>query len=53
MAKKKEQKKEIDLVLNNLYLRYFFNRDMGDLARANYWMQRIDEHKKTTNDTHP
>lgn len=30
-----------------LYQRYFFNRDIGDNARAKYWLSRIDEHHKT------
>jgi hypothetical protein len=32
-----------------LYQRYQFNKDMGDVARANYWMARINEYKKLHN----
>lgn len=36
----------IDLHLNNLYLRYYFNRDIGDITRANYWLNRIKEYEQ-------
>lgn len=32
-----------------LYQRYHFSKDMGDVARANYWMARINEYKKEHN----
>jgi len=35
-----------DLHLNNLYLRYLFNRDVGDISRANYWLSRIKEYEQ-------
>lgn len=38
-----------DLHLNNLYLRYFFNRDVGDISRANYWLSRIKEYEQLNN----
>lgn len=30
-----------------LIQRYIFNRDMGDFSRANYWLSRIEEYKKS------
>lgn len=38
-----------DLHLNNLYLRYLFNRDVGDISRANYWLSRIKEYEQLNN----
>ncbi len=35
--------------LNELYIRYFFNRDIGDINRANYWASRIKEYKELNN----
>lgn len=35
--------------LNELYIRYFFNRDIGDINRANYWLNRIKEYKELNN----
>lgn len=32
-----------------LYQRYFFNRDIGDVNRANYWLSRINEYKSKNN----
>jgi len=29
-----------------LWQRYFFNRDIGDLSSANYWLKRIEEFNK-------
>lgn len=29
-----------------LWQRYYFNRDMGDVNRANYWAKRIEEFNK-------
>jgi hypothetical protein len=43
------ENKKPDLKLNNLYLRYYFNRDIGDISRANYWLSRIEEYKKVKN----
>ena len=34
-----------DLKLAELYQKYFFNRDNGDINRANYWLSRINEYK--------
>lgn len=28
-----------------LYQRYFFNKDIGDILRANYWLSRIKEYE--------
>ena len=33
--------------LTELYVRYFFNRDIGDINRANYWLSRIKEYELT------
>lgn len=35
--------------LNDLYIRYYFNRDIGDINRANYWLSRIKEYKELNN----
>lgn len=37
--------------LNQLWERYLFNRDMGDIQRANYWMARIQEHEQSFSQT--
>jgi hypothetical protein len=42
-------KKEIDHKLSDLYRRYFFNRDMGDMSRENYWLSRIKEYEQLNN----
>ena len=42
-SKIQHDRANVDLHLNNLYLRYFFNRDIGDISRANYWLSRIKE----------
>jgi hypothetical protein len=39
---------KVDLVLNDLWIRYIRNKDFGDTARANYWLSRIKEHEQTT-----
>ena len=44
----KTEKKQIDMKLNQLHLRYIFNRDIGDVSRANYWLNRIKEHEALT-----
>ncbi len=48
MAKKNRNNIEnkIDHKLSDLYRRYFFNRDMGDMSRANYWLSRIKEYEQ-------
>jgi hypothetical protein len=38
-------KKQMDSQLLFLYQRYFFNKDMGDVQRANYWLGRIKEYE--------
>jgi len=35
--------KEMDSKLLFLYQRYYFNKDMGDIQKANYWLNRIKE----------
>ena len=32
--------------INQLWIRYFFNRDIGDINRANYWLKRIEEYNQ-------
>ncbi len=51
MAKKNRNNIEnkIDHKLSDLYRRYFFNRDMGDMSRANYWLSRIKEYEQLKN----
>ena len=34
----------MDSKLLFLYQRYFFNKDIGDTLRANYWLNRINEY---------
>ena len=38
-------KKQMDSQLLFLYQRYYFNKDMGDVQRANYWLGRIKEYE--------
>jgi hypothetical protein len=42
-------KKQIDSQLLFLYQRYYFNKDMGDVQRANYWLGRIKEYELDNN----
>jgi hypothetical protein len=51
MAKKNRNniENEIDHKLSDLYRRYFFNRDMGDMSRENYWLSRIKEYEQLNN----
>jgi hypothetical protein len=37
--------------INQLWIRYFFNRDIGDINRANYWLKRIEEYNQEYNQT--
>ena len=40
---------KMDSQLLFLYQRYYFNRDMEDVQRANYWLSRIKEYKSENN----
>ena len=40
-----KMKKQMDSQLLFLYQRYYFNKDMGDVQRANYWLGRIKEYE--------
>lgn len=31
--------------ITQLWQRYYFNRDIGDINRANYWLKRIEEYE--------